>query len=145
MASVVAGGAWVPVEDADPGVWEIETMEAEGVLQQRSAKRVARVWRLPVGWAALALIGLAALGCVIAYAIGWLDFGTAGFAAAASLVATLLGLAIWDLVVGLLAVTWAPHLSLPDRITFRLPRQVVPVLTPAAFVIGLYIGHELWH
>lgn len=120
-------------------------MEVPEGLQRPSTARVARAWRLPVGWAALALIGLAALGSVIAYATGRLDFGTAGFAAAASLVATLLGLAIWDLVVGLLALTWAPHLSLPDRITFRLPRQVVPVLTPAAFVIGLYIGHRLWH
>lgn len=119
-------------------------MEAAERVERRS-ERVVQAWRLPVGWAALTLIGLAAVGLAIAYAIGWLESGTAAFAAAASLVATLLGLAVWDLVVGLLALKWAPHLSLPHRITFRLPRQVIPVLTPAAFVIGLYIGHRLWH
>jgi hypothetical protein len=119
-------------------------MEMTERIERQSAVRVARTWRLPVGWAALVLIAAGTLASAILYARG-LDLGAAAFAAAAWLAATLLGLAVWDLVVGLLALTWAPHLSLPDRITFRLPRQVVPVLSPSAFVIGLFIGHKLWH
>ncbi len=110
-----------------------------------AVRRVERLRSLPVGWAAVLLNGA---GIVAAFASAWsgaVDYGTAGFAFGVLLTGTLLGLAGWDLFVTLLAKRHAPYLALPERITLRLPPRVVPILSPAAFLIGVLIGHLIWH
>ncbi len=106
--------------------------------------RVKAYHSLPVGWAALTLIGVGILWAVVMSVTGRLDPGTAGFVAGVVLTGTLLGLATWDLFIGLLALRNAPHLSIPERITLGLPRQVVPFLSPIAFFGGILIGHQFW-
>lgn len=99
---------------------------------------------LPVGWAALSLIGAGVVWAVFASVTGRLDYGTAGFEAGLVLMGTLLGLAVWDLFVSVRAIRDAVYLALPYQITLDLPRRVVPVLSPAAFLIGILIGHQYW-
>ena len=108
-------------------------------------ERVKRIRSLPVGWAALLIIGLGIVWAVFATLTGRLYYGTAGFEAGVVLMGTLLGLAVWDLFVTLWAMRGAAYLALPRQITLNLPRRVVPVLSPAAFLIGILIGHQYWH
>ena len=108
-------------------------------------KRVKRLRSLPVGWTALGIIIAGVIYAVVATVTGRLDYGTAGFVAAVILIGTLLGLAGWDLFVGLMAMRGAAYLALPRKLTGELPRWAVPYLSPIAFLIGLLVGHEYWH
>ncbi len=115
--------------------------------KQRSVgeDRINRIRSLPVGWAALVIICAGIVWAVFATLTGRLDFGSAGFEAGVVLMGTLLGLAVWDLFVTLGAMRYAVYLALPEQITLKLSRRVVPVLSPAAFLIGILIGHQYWH
>ena len=130
------------------GKWEGSArMEAPGVAGPRSHRdeeRVSQFRSLPVGWAALLIIGAAVLAAVILTVTGRVYYGTAGFGAGVVLTGTLLGLAAWDLCVGLLALRNAVYLALPAQITLSLSRRVVPFLSPVAFFIGILVGHQYW-
>lgn len=108
-------------------------------------QRVEQLRSLPVGWAAIVLIGLGAAAAGLMAMSGALVWNAAVFLAAVALVATLLGLAAWDFMVTALARKHAIFLALPERITLGLPRRVVPLLSPAAFFAGLIVGHLVWH
>jgi hypothetical protein len=110
----------------------------------RARERVVRYRSLPVGWAALLILGLAIAAAVLLTVTGRLWWGAAAFGAGVALTGIMLGLATWDLFVDLLAQRDAPNLALPRRIALGLPRQVVPFLSPAAFAIGILIGHQYW-
>ena|SRR5437867_2972393 len=111
----------------------------------RAEHRVKRARSLRVGLAALLVVGAGAIWAIVATVSGRVDYGTAGFGAAVVLTGTLLGLATWDLVVALLARRYAPWLALPEEITLHLPPWIVPYLSPAMFVLGIFIGHQYWH
>jgi|ERR1700682_2488292 len=107
-------------------------------------ERVRQLRSLPVGWAALLIIGAAVVAAVILTATGRVYYGVAGFGAGVVLTGALLGLAAWDLCVGLLARKNAVYLALPARITLKLSRRIVPLLSPVAFFVGILIGHQYW-
>lgn len=111
----------------------------------RAAVRVQQLRSLRVGWAAILLNGTGVVVALVAAWSGAVNYGTAGFAVGVLMTGTLLGLAGWDLFLTLLAAKHAPYLALPERVTLRLPPRVVPVLSPAAFLIGVVIGHQIWH
>ena len=123
-----------PVQAADDALRRVATPE-----------RVAKLRSLPVGWAALLITFLGIVVAVAMTLAGALPYGAAGFFAALIMVGTLLGLAAWDFLVGLLALRNAPHLALPERITLDIPPRAVPYLSPIAFGIGILIGHQYWH
>lgn len=107
--------------------------------------RVRKLRALPVGWAALIVVGIGVVYGVFVTITGKLDYGTAGFQAAVVLTGTMLGLALWDLAVGALAQLTVPALALPQRIALPIPRTAVPLISPLFFVIGILIGHQYWH
>lgn len=107
--------------------------------------QVKALRKLPVGWAALLV---SSIGVVVSIALtlaGVVDYGVAGFLAALIIVGTMLGLAAWDFAVGLLALRHTPELALPHEVTLHIDPRVVPYLSPAAFAVGLLIGHQYWH
>lgn len=85
------------------------------------------------------------MAALVAALSGRLNYGAAGFLVATVLAGTLLGLAAWDLFVGLLATRFAPYLALPKHITLGLPRGIVPFPSPIAFLGGILAGHQIWH
>jgi hypothetical protein len=107
--------------------------------------RVRQLRSLHVGWAALLMLGAGAIAALGLTLSGRSNYGAAGFLAATVLAATLLGLAAWDLFVGLLATRFAPYVALPERITLGLPRSIIPFLSPLAFLGGILVGHQIWH
>lgn len=119
-------------------------MEA-GSLQSPGARRAQFLRSLPVGWAALILIGLGIVGAGIAIVVDPKDYAASGFAIAVVLAGTILGLAGWDLFVQAHALRHAPYLALPERISVHLPRRLIPILSPVAFVGGILFGHQFWH
>jgi hypothetical protein len=110
----------------------------------RAVARATQYRSLHVGWAALTLTGGGVLLAVLLSVTGRLDPGTSGFIAGVVLTGTVLGLATWDLFVGLLAFRNAPHLAIPDQITLGIPRRLVPFLSPIAFFGGILVGHQFW-
>jgi hypothetical protein len=110
----------------------------------RARERVIHYRSLPVGWAALLILLLAAAAAIVLTVSGRLYWAVSAFGVGVALTGIMLGLATWDLFVDLLAQRDAPDLALPRRITLGLPRKVVPFLSPAAFAIGIFIGHQYW-
>lgn len=106
----------MPSEDAAPPPHESSPAEV----------RVKSHRFLGVGWAALLMIGGGVIAALVAALSGRSNYGAAGFLVATNLAGTLLGLAAWDLFVGLLATRFAPYLALPEHITLGLPRGIVP-------------------
>jgi hypothetical protein len=94
-----------------------------------------------MGWAVL-IINVQGGIVAFAAAASGVDPGTAVFGAAVLLAGTLLGLSAWDLAASLHELRH-PH-AVPRTIAFGLPRAAVPSLSPAAFVIGILVGHQFW-
>jgi hypothetical protein len=109
----------------------------------RTKRDFERLQKLPVGWAALILIAVATGGAVVASLRG-LDSGTAAFMVVAVVVGAMLGIAGWDLAIGLIATRRGAALVLPYEINFEMPPWLIPFLTPTAFVAGILIGHWFW-
>ena len=114
-------------------------------MEEPRRRRVRRLRSLRVGWAALILIGLGIVYAVVVTLAKVYDYGTAGFQAGIVLTGTMLGLALWDLVVTWTARSVAPALALPERIKVPLSRDAIPFLSPVCFGVGILIGHQFWH
>src|SRR5690348_10653660 len=107
-------------------------------LLMRRRPRAVRIGLLTCGFLVLLLGEL-----VLLAAVGGLDYAVAFSAAALGLAASLLGIALYNLLAE--RRRW-PRLTAgwPRRLG-RFFRQFQGLLVASAFTVGLLLGHLLWH